>query len=390
MADDIAVKTWVGLPISATIDEKQARADEIAQLFASFVRAAHSTLNIAIYDFRLDPSQAEIVLGALGAAVDRGVSVRVAYFDQKPEKQRTTAQQFTEAGADPAPPVDDRFINALSARKVQVRAVTEAGIAQLAAAIDKKPISGGGHLMHSKYMIRDGLNPDASLWMGSANFTSDAWSYQDNNVVIISSQDLCGFYATDFAELWSSARIAGSGKNDRGNVTVDGDAITVDFSPGDGAKIEQAIAELIKGAQATISIASMVISSGAIMSELIAAQARGVTIRGVIDGPEMANVIGDFNRAIAKGGGEKSQAKLDQWKQLQPLFHAKQSEPYSAKTIHNFMHNKAIVVDRSTLLTGSFNFSSNATHNAENVLTIADASIASAFDDYIDTLIATY
>ncbi len=99
--------------------------------------------------------------------------------------------------------------------------------------------------MHSKYIIRDGLAPSTVVWTGSANFITDAWSIQDNNIVILKSQDLADNYETDFAELWETGRIAGTEKNDHGETKIDEVEIDVDFAPGDGATMDANIASKI-------------------------------------------------------------------------------------------------------------------------------------------------
>ena len=106
------------------------------------------------------------------------------------------------------------------------------GIEKLPSDVNSLPIEGGGHLMHSKYIIRDGLAPSAAVWTGSANFTTDAWSTQDNNIITLESQDIAGNYETDFAELWEAERIAGTGKNDYGKTEIDDGDVDVDFAPG--------------------------------------------------------------------------------------------------------------------------------------------------------------
>ena len=71
--------------------------------------------------------------------------------------------------------------------------------------------------MHNKYVIRDGMTPEAAVWMGSANFTDGAWSLQENNVLILNSPDLAQYYDTDFWELFTSGSIT-TGRNDTGTV----------------------------------------------------------------------------------------------------------------------------------------------------------------------------
>lgn len=117
------------------------------------------------------------------------------------------------------------------------------------------------------------------------------------------------------------------------------------FSPDGGC--EQAIVHEIDKARTEILIQAYSFTNVPIAKALLAANKRGVRIETLLD---------------------KSQ----------------RSEKYSAATFlqnagipvmiddsHKIAHNKIIVIDRSTLITGSFNFSKNAEHdNAENLLVI--------------------
>jgi phosphatidylserine/phosphatidylglycerophosphate/cardiolipin synthase-like enzyme len=55
----------------------------------------------------------------------------------------------------------------------------------------------------------------------------------------------------------------------------------------------------------------------------------------------------------------------------------------------NCMHNKIAVCD-DHVVTGSFNFSRNATMNAENILVIESKRWADQFSAYIDRLVKIY
>jgi phospholipase D len=54
------------------------------------------------------------------------------------------------------------------------------------------------------------------------------------------------------------------------------------------------------------------------------------------------------------------------------------------------MHNKVLVVDQQIVVTGSYNFSKNATRNAENIITLYDEAIAYEYKQYIERLISKY
>jgi phosphatidylserine/phosphatidylglycerophosphate/cardiolipin synthase-like enzyme len=71
---------------------------------------------------------------------------------------------------------------------------------------------------------------------------------------------------------------------------------------------------------------------------------------------------------------------------------AKDSEKFDQQHpefAHNFMHNKVAVAD-DRIATGSFNFSLNATRNAENVIAVSNGRIADGYAQYIEGLIDRY
>jgi phosphatidylserine/phosphatidylglycerophosphate/cardiolipin synthase-like enzyme len=367
---------------------RAAQIKQVAQKLADFISTASFNLHIAIYDFRLSGEAADLVVGALNQQAEKGVVVRLAYFAPK-QKRRTTAA-FAVFGQDPAPGPDHSFLGRLH-QNIQVKPIEEEidpakGIGNLGTGVGVEGVEGGGHLMHDKYVVRDGLTPTAALWTGSANFTEDAWGRQDNNIVEINSQDVCGFYETDFAELWSQQSIHGTGKNDTGTVEVDQATISVAFSPGEGRSIDNDITAKIAVAQHSIAIASMVISSGNILGALVDAIDRGVELAGVYDGTEMRGVEHAWERSTS----QTSAAKLAAWNTVKQRLTPKWSHPYTETGPHDFMHNKTMSIDGQVVVTGSFNFSLNATGNAENVLTLEDSEIAQKYATYIADLVETY
>jgi phosphatidylserine/phosphatidylglycerophosphate/cardiolipin synthase-like enzyme len=372
MSSALSVKTWIACALNDASAITQ-QADGVAHLLADFIAAAQQTVHIAIYDFRLDSAQATVVMGALNAAADRGLDVRVAYFEQPPRKN--TEQD----GGDPSPGTKASNLKALHP-KVAIKAIKSIDVSNLPKGVKKEPIEGGGHLMHSKYIVRDGT----SVLTGSANFTTDAWSIQDNNLIELTSPGIAACYQTDFDELWANGRIAGTGKNDLGTASVDGYAVDVAFSPGEGSTVEKEIAGAIQGARESVAIASMVISSGAILGALIDAIGRGVKVTGVYDGTEMKMVLNDFKK------GTKSAGKVAQWTKVAEKLVAKWSIPYAPTSPHNFMHNKLAAVDGKVVVSGSFNFSQNATMNAENLLTIREPAIVQQYEAYVAQLVSTY
>jgi phosphatidylserine/phosphatidylglycerophosphate/cardiolipin synthase-like enzyme len=67
----------------------------------------------------------------------------------------------------------------------------------------------------------------------------------------------------------------------------------------------------------------------------------------------------------------------------------KDSTPYRPDAIHDFMHNKTLVVDDVTI-TGSYNFSHSAQSNAENILAIESPAFAEKVVAYTRHLAERY
>lgn len=118
---------------------------------------------------------------------------------------------------------------------------------------------------------------------------------------------------------------------------------SVTFSPKRGAT--KAITDLIASAKTSIRMEAYSYTSEPIGSALRAAKARGVDVQTIVD--RTTPVM------------EKNQAVLDKAAGI-PIF---------VDTKHRIMHNKVMIVDEFTVLTGSFNFSISAEYvNAENVI----------------------
>ena len=373
----------VDLDKSAPLDKQpglaaiEEQAGQVAQVLAGFIDGTAASLDIAIYDFRLLPGELTgQIVDAVGAAARRGVTVRLAYDKTVEAGDGATLKAFCDAGGDPAPTGTHTFIAAAGLpASVQVRAIAE------------EAIDPGHQIMHQKYMVRDAGTPEAAVLTGSANFTTDAWGIQDNNVLVIAgAPDLATAYEQDFAGLWATQKLAGTGAGDAGTVTLGGVDAGYSFAPGEGRVTEEDIAALVAGAGSRIRVASMVISSPKILRALADKIAAGFDVTGIYDGPEMDDVVKQWRKHATSSA---SQQNLALWEAVASRLAAKASVPFTADGPHNFMHNKVVVAD-DTVSTGSFNLSANATRNAENVLRITSGDLAGQYAAYIDELVLRY
>src|SRR5581483_3068688 len=81
-----------------TLSDGGQQAADVAHALASFLAAAERTLEVAIYDFQRPPDLDAIVGGALVAAAERGVAVRLAYNVDHPQHAPVPAPPRTEPG----------------------------------------------------------------------------------------------------------------------------------------------------------------------------------------------------------------------------------------------------------------------------------------------------
>jgi len=318
-------------------------AERVAGELAGFIAAAQRSLDIAIYDLNLANGAAEQVRSAVKAAAARGVAVRLLYNVDFPNPI-------------PVPPpsqADTAFINSLG--------------------VSTKPVSGVPDLMHHKYIVRDASTDVATVWTGSTNWTNDSWTREENVILKIPSAALAAEYARNFAELWDTGRVDGSGKYDLAGVPVDYQGSPVKahvfFAPGRGRQMAHVIAQGIAHARRRIRVCSPVITAGVILGTL----------------GDLAEVLGQWRvdpHATWKGPAFQAVSAAFP-------FASKVTTPYTPTSVHDFMHAKITVVD-NTVFTGSYNLSHAGEDNAENLLQLDGAPLADRFVEFVDTVYARY
>ena len=123
--------------------------------------------------------------------------------------------------------------------------------------------------------------------------------------------------------------------------------ITTHFSPKGGCTA--VIVQELNGARSEILMQAYSFTCPDIASALIAAAGRGVRVRVVLDRSNEAESHTELGDLKAHGIDVKIDAS------------------------HAIAHNKVVVIDGRTVLTGSFNFTRQAEHeNAENLLVLRD------------------
>jgi phosphatidylserine/phosphatidylglycerophosphate/cardiolipin synthase-like enzyme len=127
------------------------------------------------------------------------------------------------------------------------------------------------------------------------------------------------------------------------------------FSPQGGCT--EAVVTALANARTSLHVQAYSFSSYPIIKAIIAAQTRGVRVEVILD---------------------KSQ-RTEKYSALPALLAAQ--VPTWIDAAHQIAHNKIMIIDGETVLTGSFNFTRSAEyHNAENLLVVRDKALAERYE----------
>lgn len=129
---------------------------------------------------------------------------------------------------------------------------------------------------------------------------------------------------------------------------------SVYFSPKGGCT--EAIVRELDNAKTSILVQAYSFTSAPIAKGLVAAHERGVKVEIILD---KSNLTAQYTSAP---------------------FVAKAGIPVKIDSAHDIAHNKIMIIDGETVITGSFNFTKSAEdNNAENLLIIRDNALAEKY-----------
>jgi phosphatidylserine/phosphatidylglycerophosphate/cardiolipin synthase-like enzyme len=208
-------------------------------------------------------------------------------------------------------------------------------------------------LMHDKFVVID----RSEVWMGSLNFTNDGAYKDNNNLIHIRSVKVAENYLVEFEEMYTDDLFGTDSIAATPNpiLTVDGMQIETYFSPDDG--VAARVVELLQGAQESVYFMAYSFTSDDIAQVMRDKHDAGLTIQGVMD---------------------SEQAKSNQGTEIDLFL---QMDVDVRTDIHKgLMHHKVIIIDRSIVITGSYNFTASAEdRNDENLVIFYSPEIAHLF-----------
>jgi len=334
------------------IGQDRQRPMEVAGWLADFMGQAKESLDLAFYDVHISAQPALFLRRVLSARVAAGVRVRLVYdAGDKPQGP----DDVDRRGSEPVARSDHRRVEELGLPPRVIRA-----------------IGGRGALMHHKYIVRD----RQTVWTGSMNLSDDSMARMENTILTLDDPHIASLYTRDFVQLWGTSRVVMSGNftTHPASLRFDGQAALadVDFTPGRGREINALVAERVASAQERIVLATMLFTSSRLLRALLTQLDRGVvTISGTYDKTQMDGVLNQWREMPELAWKVEAVERIVREARLV----GKESVPYSPGRVHNFFHNKSIVID-DMVLTGSHNFSHAAQANAENLVTVHSRSLA--------------
>jgi phosphatidylserine/phosphatidylglycerophosphate/cardiolipin synthase-like enzyme len=206
--------------------------------------------------------------------------------------------------------------------------------------------------MHDKFCIIDGK----AVWTGSTNITENGLFRNDNNAVVVASAELAANFSGEFSEMFADKKFGP--RSPRGAphpvVVLDGVTFETYFAPEDNVRRE--ILDEIGVADRTIDFMAFSFTSDEIAKAMAKRIDTGVTVRGIFESRNAGSRYSD-DEFLTRSG---AQIRMDR-------------NPYA-------MHNKVIIIDAETVITGSYNLSNNAENdNDENVLIIHSPAVAERY-----------
>lgn len=210
-------------------------------------------------------------------------------------------------------------------------------------------------LMHNKFIVIDGRY----VWMGSLNFTTNGVYCNNNNLVRFDSPELAANYMAEMDEMYDEQAFGPTSPENTPNeeIIINGISVQNYFAP--EKELAPIIARTVASAQEEILFMAFTFTDDQIGEALLGRGDAGTKIQGVFEttGSEL-----DFSYyTIMKEAGL-------------PSVEVRQDGN------NRIMHHKVIIVDRETVIFGSFNFSDSANRrNDENIVIVRDPTFTSFF-----------
>jgi len=337
--------------------------DDLERAVVDFIAAARSSLDIAVQELD-SPAIAQAILDASWNGVDVKVVMEQDYLREdglpkvrpRPEPDETDDQARQRWQWNPALGglrENRRILSALLQSSVDVKADFNRDI------------------FHQKFVLRDyrpgdrrrGIKQSAALLSGSANFTQTDMHRNLNHVFVFHDREVCKQYRREFDETSRGE----FGRRSHGDVpravNLGGVPVKVLFAPDHTPELEL-IKQILKAERRVDFAIFTFAGSSGIDDALLMAAAAGRKVTGALDPGQAAQ-----RWAAPRGAPGAAPPWLDR-KNIALFVPDKEKLPQTGGGFRK-LHHKLMVIDRSIVIAGSFNYTAPANeYNDENLFVI--------------------
>jgi phosphatidylserine/phosphatidylglycerophosphate/cardiolipin synthase-like enzyme len=206
-------------------------------------------------------------------------------------------------------------------------------------------------LMHDKFMIMDSL----TVWMGSMNYTMNDVYRNNNNTMMLRSRRAVEVYQAEFNEMFTNAQFGvRSDPTNTADFSQDGTPIEIFFASENN--VTEVIVNEINAAQRSVRFMAFSFTLDTMGNALLSRARAGVNVQGIFETTGSLTQFSEMGRLFCAGMDVRQDGN------------------------NGVLHHKVFVIDETTVIFGSFNFSDNAaSSNDENLMIIRDADIATLF-----------
>lgn len=211
--------------------------------------------------------------------------------------------------------------------------------------------------MHNKFIIID----NRYLWTGSMNFTSNDVYCNNNNTVRFAAPALAANYRAELDEMYKDHSFGPDSPQNtpQEQLTIQGIAIENYFAPERQMELINVIARTVTRAETEILFMAFSFTNEEIGEAMLGRADAGVLVRGIFE-KTGADAESSYYGRMRQAGLPHVEVRLDGNPRL--------------------LHHKVIIVDRQTVIFGSFNFTASANRsNDENLIIVHDAGFAGYF-----------
>ncbi|NOZ50277.1 MAG: hypothetical protein GXP37_09570 [Chloroflexi bacterium] len=210
-------------------------------------------------------------------------------------------------------------------------------------------------LMHDKFIVIDGR----ILWTGSLNFTSNGVYCNNNNIVRFDAPELAANYLAEISEMYDQHLFGPDSPDNtpQPELVLHGVKLFNDFAP--ERRLVPIVARTVASAENEILFLAFAFTSKEIGEAMLGRADAGVSVRGVFETMGSENEFSYYTIA-----GRQDLPNVDV-----------RQDPSVG-----LMHHKVLIIDRSTVVFGSFNFTDSANRkNDENIIIVHDPAFAAPF-----------